>query len=80
MIKLSKVYPAGTTLEMRLTFGGSFMMFPPVIKMGFYSSWIQDVSDSDQEFIVFLLEKDMVEKKPGVHETIGRCGSFIRPL
>jgi len=80
VIEISKVYPAGTTLEMRLSFGGSFMMFPPIIKMGSYLIWIEDVSDTDQEFIIFLLEEAMAEKNPRFHDTMGRHGTLRTPI
>lgn len=71
---------SGTTLEMRLTCGGSFMMFPPIMKMGFYLAWTQNVSDTDQEFIVFLLERATKEKNPRVHETVSKHGTLVKPL
>lgn len=56
------------------------MMFPPMIKMGSYLIWIEDVDDTDQEFIFFLLEKAMVEKKPRFRDTIGKYGTLRTPI
>lgn len=79
-MKLIHVPPDGITLQVRLTFGGSFMMFPPILKMGLYFCWIQNVSDSDQEFIIFLLERAMAEKNPRFHDTMGRHGTLRTPI
>lgn len=51
-------------LEMRLMSGETFLMFPSIIKMGFYFSWIQSMFVTDQEFMVQLLRQTMKEKSP----------------
>lgn len=58
------------------------MMFPPIIKMGSYLIWIEDVSDTDQEFIVYLIEKTPVFFRYGsqFHETVGRYGTLMKPI
>ncbi len=61
---LENASQSNPALEMRLIFGGTFWIFPHVIKIGFYFSWIQGTFNADQEFTVFLLDKTVKEKSP----------------